>query len=193
MSRIEEIIDEMQKYLDDCKFQPLSNSKLLVNKDDIEAFLDDLKNETPDEIRKYQKIIGNRDAIMEDAQNKADDLIAQTKIRVNEMASEHEIMRQASAQASEVVAIATGQAQEILDKATEDANNIRTAAIEYTDSLLSSLQEIVANGLSASRSHYEELDKSLSDCLSLLEKNRAELSPREAAEAADDEGGISIM
>ena len=34
MSRIEQIITEIEDYIDSCKFQPLSNTKILVNKED---------------------------------------------------------------------------------------------------------------------------------------------------------------
>ena len=32
-SRIEQIIEEIEEYIDSCKFQPLSNTKIIVNKD----------------------------------------------------------------------------------------------------------------------------------------------------------------
>ena len=32
-SRIEQIIEELEEYIDSCKFQPLSTSKIIVNKD----------------------------------------------------------------------------------------------------------------------------------------------------------------
>ena len=35
MSKIEQIITEIEEYIDNCKFQPLSTSKIIVNKDDI--------------------------------------------------------------------------------------------------------------------------------------------------------------
>lgn len=39
MSRIEQIITEIEDYIDSCKFQPLSNTKILVNKEEIEELL----------------------------------------------------------------------------------------------------------------------------------------------------------
>ncbi len=32
MSRIEQLIDEIEEYIDSCKYQPLSTTKILVNK-----------------------------------------------------------------------------------------------------------------------------------------------------------------
>ena len=35
-SRIEQIIGEIEEYVDSCKFQPLSTTKIVVNKEEIE-------------------------------------------------------------------------------------------------------------------------------------------------------------
>ena len=64
-SRIEQIIEEIEEYIDrDCKFQPLSTTKIIVNKEHLEELLRELRLKTPDEIKRYQKIIANRDAIL---------------------------------------------------------------------------------------------------------------------------------
>ena len=124
-SRIEQIIDEIEEYIDHCKFQPLSTTKIIVNKDQIDELLRELRMKTPEEIKRYQKIIDNKDAIIADAQTKADSMIEEAKAKTDELVSDHEIMQQAYAQANEIVAAATEQAQQILDNATEDANQLR--------------------------------------------------------------------
>ena len=63
-SRIEQIIEEIEEYIDSCKFQPLSTTKIIVNKDQIDELLRELRMKTPDEIKRYQKIIANKDAIL---------------------------------------------------------------------------------------------------------------------------------
>ena len=120
-SRMEQIIEEIEEYIDNCKYQPLSSTKIVVNKDELEELLTELEMKTPEEIKRYQKIISNKEAILADAQAKADAIIAQAQVQTSELVSEHQIMQQAYAQANEVVMIATKQAQEILDKATNDA------------------------------------------------------------------------
>ena len=35
-SRIEQIIEEIEEYIDSCKFQPLSTTKIIVNKDQMD-------------------------------------------------------------------------------------------------------------------------------------------------------------
>ena len=70
-SRIEQIIEEIEEYIDGCKYQALSSSKIIVNKDELEELLNELRSKTPEEIKRYQKIISNKDAILADAQAKA--------------------------------------------------------------------------------------------------------------------------
>ena len=186
-SRIEQIISEIEEYIDGCKFQPLSNSKIIVNKEELEELLTELRMKTPDEIKRYQQIISNKDAILADAQAKAEEILAQAQIQTNELVSEHQIMQQAYAQANEVVSIATNQAQEILDKATEDADSIRTAAIEYTDNLLGNLENIVVHAIDTNKAKYEGLLSSLQNCYDIVKANRNELTPTDEAEETSED------
>ncbi|MFA9375688.1 MAG: ATPase [Lachnotalea sp.] len=178
-SKIEQIIEEIEEYINGCKYQPLSNTKIAVNKEEIDELLTELRLKTPDEIKRYQKIINNKEAILADAQAKADAIIAQATVHTNELINEHEIMQQAYAQANEVVLIATNQAQEILDNATTDANNIRYGAIQYTDDMLANLQAIISHSINTSNAKYENLVKSLQDCYDIVNSNRVELVPQD--------------
>ena len=135
-SRIEQIIEEIEEYVESCKYQPLSTTKIVVNKEELEELLRELRLKTPDEIKRYQKIISNKDAILADAQNKADAIIAEAQAKAREMVEQSEVMQSAYAQANETVNNANQQAQEILDAATNDANSIRLGAIGYTDDML---------------------------------------------------------
>jgi hypothetical protein len=181
-SKIEQIIEEIEEYINSCKYQPLSNTKIIVNKEEIDELLTELRLKTPDEIKRYQKIINNKEAILADAQAKADAVIAQATIHTNELVNEHEIMQQAYAQANEVVLIATNQAQEILDNATMDANNIRYGAIQYTDDMLANLQGIISHTMNTHSAKFENLMKSLQDCYDIVNANRVELAPQEEVE-----------
>ena len=176
-SRIEQIIEEIEDYIDSCKFQPLSTTKILVNKEELEELIAELRRKTPEEIKRYQKIISNKEAILADAQAKADQIIAQAQIQTNELVSEHQIMQQAYAQANEVVMIATKQAQEILDTATNEANSIRMSAMAYTDDKLRSVEDILVNSIDTSKARYDNLISSLQGYLDMVVANRLELFP----------------
>ncbi len=178
-SKIEQIIEEIEEYIEECKFQPFSSTNIVVNKEEIEELIAELRHKTPEEIKRYQKIISNKEAILADAQQKADQIIAQAQIETSQLVSEHQIMQQAYAQANEVVMIATKQAQEILDNATNEANNIRMYAMSYTDDKLKGLEDILTNSIENTRVRYDGLINSLQGYLDVVSANRAELFPAE--------------
>lgn len=178
-SRIEQIIEEIEVFIDGCKYTPFSSSTILVNKEELEELIAELRTKTPEEIKRYQKIIKNKEAILADAQTKADQIIAQAHIQTNELVSEHQIMQQAYAQANEVVMIATKQAQEILDNATNEANSIRMSAMAYTDDKLGGLEDLLINSIDTSKARYDNLINSLQGFLDVVSANRAELFPAE--------------
>lgn len=176
-SRIEQIIEEIEEYIDNCKPQTFSSSKIIVNREEMEELLNELRVKTPEEIKRYQKIISNKEAILADAQAKADAIIAQAQIKTDELVSEHQIMQQAYAQANEVVMIATKQAQEILDNATNDANSIRMGAMQYTDDILRNLENTISHSMEAAKTRNDSYISSLQGFLDVVTANRAELNP----------------
>ena len=174
-SRIEQLIDEIEEYIDNCKYQPLSNSKIIVNKDEIDDLLRELRQKTPEEIKRYQKIISNKEAILNDAREKAQALINEATEHTTELINEHEIMQQAYAQANDIVTAATEQAQQILDNATRDANDIRIGAMQYTDDLLANAESIIGHTLDSYTAKYDGLINSLQECFDMVRNNRSEL------------------
>ena len=186
-SRIEQIIDEIEDYIDGCKTQAFAPSKIIVNRETMEELLNELRSKTPDEIKRYQKIISNKEAILADAQAKADAIIAQAQVKTDELVSEHEIMQQAYAQANEIVTAATEQAQEILDNATSDANEIRIGAMRYADNLMANAEGIIGHTLDSYTTKYDSLVNSLQECYDMVRNNRAELDIPDQPVAAQNE------
>lgn len=190
-SKIEQIIEEMEDYIFECKPQKFSSTNIVVEKEKIEEYLRELKMKTPDEIKRYQKIISNKEAILNDAREKADALIAQAQAHTDHMVNEHEIMKQAYDQANAIVQQAVDQAQHILDSATEDANGIRQSAMTYTDQMLAELQNIVKSAIDIADSRYGTLVSELKECGAVIDKNRSVLYPQVNLEneIANIEGG----
>lgn len=184
-SKIEQLIDEIEEYIDTCKYQTLSNTKIIVNKEEIDELLRELRMKTPDEIKRYQKIISNKEAILNDAKEKAEALINAATVQTNELINEHEIMQQAYAQANEVVTMATNQAQGILDNATIEANNMRAAAMQYTDDILGNLETIIAHSIDTVSQQFQRTVASLQDCMNIVKSNRMELHPAETEAEAE--------
>lgn len=197
-SRIEQLIDELEEYIESCKPKFMSNSEIIVNKDEIDDLLRELRMKTPDEIKRYQKIISNKEAILNDARAKAEALINETNIKTNELISEHEIMQQAYAQANEVVSMASKQAQDILDKATMEANELKMQAARYTEEQLAGLETLILSALQSAGNHYDSLLSSLNQYKEVIQSNRQALQPVDDLEeismnAAGNGSGIDLM
>ena len=187
MSRIEQIISDIESYIDNCKFQPLSNTKIIVNKDQLEDMLNELRLKTPEEVKKYQKILNNKDAIIADAKEQAETIVNAAQIRTEELINEHEIMQRAYAQANALIEQATAQAQHILDSATEDANSIRQGAMDCTDDMLEKLQYIIEKSIRDNRDKQDSLLSGLDNILSIVNNNRNELKTPVPEEDAQTE------
>ncbi|MDO4291697.1 MAG: vacuolar family H+-ATPase subunit H [Eubacteriales bacterium] len=187
-SRIEQLIDEIEEYIDNCKYQPLSNTKIIVNKEEIDELLRELRQKTPDEIKRYQKIISNKEAILNDAREKAQTLINEATEHTSELINEHEIMQQAYAQANEVVQLATRQAQEIVDNATMEANAIRDSIMQYTDQMLASVEDILTHAVEVSNAHYGNLAHDLNSLNEVVQSNRAEFQAQNAVAESEPDG-----
>lgn len=179
MNKYEQTILEIEDFLDGCKRQKFSDSNIIVNKEQMDELLQELKMKTPEEIKKYQRIISNRDAILNAAQAQAEEMVENARHETEELVSEHEIMQQAYASAQEMVDEASNQAQQILDDAVNDANDIRTGAMQYTDEILENLQNIIIHTMENVTAKYEAFMSSLNTSLEVVVANRKELSPQQ--------------
>ena len=181
-SRIEQLIDEIEEYIEGCKPKFMSSTEIIVNKDEIDELLRELRMKTPDEIKRYQKIISNKEAILNDAKAKAEALINEATVHTNELINEHEIMQQAYAQANEVVTMASKQAQEILDM----------------DDMLAHLENIISSSTQQASANYDALIGNLNQYRDIIQSNRSELHPvdedlDDVDTAADAEDNLDVM
>lgn len=177
-SRIEQVIDEIELFISECKYQTFSTTNIIVDKDRMDELLRDLRLRTPEEIKKYQKIISNKERILQDARDKADAMLNMAQAETVRMVDENEIMQQAYAQAGEVVKQATAQAQQIVDMATVEANNVRQSAMEYTFGQLSTLQGIIDHAIATADAKYGDLIQKLRECEAIIAQDRSQLYPQ---------------
>lgn len=187
MSRIEQIISDMEAYLDSCKKVPLSSDKIMVEKDQMLDFLEELRLKTPEEIKKYQRILANSEAIINDAKNQANAILNEAQVQTEELVNEHEVMQRAVAQADSLVNSANENAKQTILTAEADADNIRMGALGYTDDMLEKLQRIIEHAIRENQDKYESTMTSLQNVLNVVETNRNELAStgnEEVGEAA---------
>lgn len=175
-SRIEQLIEDIYEFVESCRMQPLSTTKVIVPKDELYDLLDELRLRTPDEIKRYQKIISNRDAIIADAEEKATSIMMEADEKAHILLDEHDIMQQAYAQANELVNRAEAEAEKIIQNANNDANQIRAGALDYTEDMLSDVENILSNAFESTKSKYDNLLSAIKGNLDIVVNNKKELT-----------------
>ena len=175
-SRIEQLIEDIYEFVESCRMQPLSSTKVIVPKDELYDLLDELRLRTPDEIKRYQKIISNRDAIIADAEEKAETILKQTREKAKDLLNEHEIMQQAYYQANEMIMQASEEADRIRRDASEEADQIRTGALVYSNDVLTEVERVLANAYDTAISRYDGFIGTLKNNLEIINNNKRELS-----------------
>lgn len=187
MSRIEQLIDEIEEFVESCKPQPFSQTKIIVPKDELFELLTELRLKTPDEIKRYQKIIANKDKIINDAQAQAERMLEETTAYTNQLVEEHQIMLKAYERAEEVLNAANAQAEATINEANANAEEIRLNALQYTKGLVDNLENIVSGALSISQEHSKGLINGLSSSLQVLKENQDALASQLNAPTTSEE------
>lgn len=160
---IEDIMNEIEDFLNSCKTTTLSSNKVVVPRDEFDELFGDLKVKIPAEIDRCKKIMRNKDAILMDARKTADQMIAQAGEQVNQMIAETEIMAQANQKAYETVEMARVQANDILAQAVAEANEIRLGSMQYTNDIMVGIRDYVQATMDAERANYENLIERLNN------------------------------
>ncbi len=186
-TQLEKKINDIETYIDGCKSYPLSNNKIVCNRDELTEFVAELRLRLPSEIKKYRKILQSKDEIINDAKQRANEIINAAQVKHDELINEHEIRQRAITTANELIEQAQATAQNIVDQATIDANNIRTGSIQYTDDMLADLQKIIQHSLDDNQNKYNQLMDSLNKALTIVVNNRNELRPDETPQPQVEE------
>ena len=192
-SRIEEIINELYEYVESAKTN-LTQSKIVVQKDDIFGFLDGLRLHIPDEIKRCQKIIANRENIIKKANEDAQEIIDEAnqkavqieedgKVRAQQLVEETEIMKSAYEQANKMVQNAKTQAEKIIADAEQYSGTIKSGAMNYADDILDTIEKIVSQAYREAKDNSERLVGALKNNLAALQANQDEL--REAKQSPE--------
>ncbi|MDE5863732.1 MAG: hypothetical protein K2H34_05230, partial [Lachnospiraceae bacterium] len=96
---IEEVMNQIEDFLNSCKPSALSANKVIVPRDQFDELFGELKVKIPAEIDRCKKIMRNKEAILMDARKTADGIIAEATAKAKQMVSETEVMAMANQQA----------------------------------------------------------------------------------------------
>lgn len=175
-SRIEQKIGDIYEFIESCKPQVLSSTNVVVSKNDLYDLLDDLRRDVPDEIKRYQKILNQRDEILANAETKASALLVEAQEQYKAMVEEHSIMQEAYQQAEDTIAQANAEADRIIEAARRQADEICNGAIYYTTDMLEMAEKTIARAYESTMNNSRALETALSGHLDIIRRNKAELT-----------------
>lgn len=176
-SKIEQVIEEIEQYIiEECKPYPLSKSKIIVDRDRMEALISELQMKMPDEIKRYQKVLKNRNAILEDAEVKANAMLEDANANVQKLISDHEIVQMATADANAIIADAQQRAQQIVRAAQQEAEELKGSSLAYVEESLDNLQLLIGNTMSTVDSKMKGIMDSLQNYYAIIEENKNEIA-----------------
>ena len=148
---VEEMIEEIEVFIQSCKYQPLSQNKIIVPKDELDRMLNELKLRMPSEIERCKKIMRNKEAILASARTRSDAIISESVNEANRLVEQSHITELANARANEILESARAEADRLVSEATAEATEVRTSAMLYTKQKVSDIKQFLENTLEAER------------------------------------------
>ena len=121
---IENLISEMEDMLENSWGLPMSGGRVVLNSKNIRQILEDIRLALPQESVQAQKIINDRNRIIESTKSDAETMIKLSEEKIKVMVSQSEIVKAAQASADEILGDAKSKAQEIKESANEYAGEI---------------------------------------------------------------------
>lgn len=123
------LLDEIEDILEESSSIPFAG-KIVVDKEELLEIIKEIRIKLPDEIKQAEWIKEERQRILVEAQNEADNIVNEARVHIEEMIDKDEITKKAKE-----------RAEEIIQKAQNHAKEIRIGAREYADQLLKEIQE----------------------------------------------------
>ena len=115
---------------------PMSGGKAVINIRDMRRILEDIRLGLPQEVIQAQKIVKERNKLLEEAKADSDRIIKVAEDKIRSMISESQIVKSAQEMANNIV-----------NEANFKAKEIRSSSNEYVQNIMNKLEEIVSKNL----------------------------------------------
>jgi len=129
------LVDRLEEIVKRSKQLPFSNLRF-VDERHLWPLLDQMRISIPDEVRRAERIMREKERTMAQAQEEAERIVTLARTEAAQLTAEHAI-----AQAAET------QAASIRERAMREAGNIRTGADDYAFDVLCKLEEDLKRAL----------------------------------------------
>nr|WP_183279778.1 MULTISPECIES: ATPase [Clostridium] len=124
-----ELLEYLQDIVESAAKVPITG-KVVVDKKEVLEVVDQVINYLPDEFKKAQWVMTERERILGEAQKEYESVKKQTMDLLKKQVENHDIVKEANIRAQEVIA-----------SAQREAKAIRIGARDYADEILSQLEK----------------------------------------------------
>jgi len=146
MMELLELLEQMEEIVENGTGIPFSGGKCIVNRDEVLEIIQEIRLRLPDDMKQAKRIVEEKERIIDEAQQEAENILNNAESRIAALVDEHEITKQAYE-----------QAEVIISNAKKNAREIRLGTREYADSILSKVEEILEETLDVIKMNRQEL------------------------------------
>jgi cell division septum initiation protein DivIVA len=139
------LVDRLEELFNESRAIPLTHS-VVVDEDRILEIIDQMRISIPEEVKKAQQVIAQRDRVLAQAQEEAGRTVNLAKQKADEV-----VARDAIAQAAQ------SRAEQIIEQARADAEVVRRDADEYVIESLGALEAELTRLLTQARNGIAKL------------------------------------
>lgn len=139
------LVDRLEEIFNAGRPIPLTH-KLAVDEDRVLEIIDQMRVSIPDEVKKAQQILNQRDRMLAQAQEEAARTVQLAKEKVDQMVEREPL-----------VVAAQAKANEIMHKAKIDADGVRADADDYALDVLTRLEAEMVKSLTQVRNGIDKL------------------------------------
>ena len=147
------LIDEIEDIVESAGSLPLT-SKVLVQKEELLDIISELRIKLPDEIKQAAWIKEERERIISEANKDAEQIIKETRLKLEELVSKEEVLKEANE-----------RAKDLMNKAQIASTNLKRSSLEYSDKLLMNAQDnlkVMITTLNENRTELRKMSASVS-------------------------------
>lgn len=141
-----ELLEQLEDIIDGGMNIPLSGGKCLIDRETVLDLIQDVRLKLPDDIKTAKRITDEKQRVLLEAQQEAENIINNAESRIAALVDENEITKQAYE-----------QAEIIISNAKKNAREIRLGTREYADSILNKVEEILEDTLDVIKVNRQEL------------------------------------
>lgn len=154
------LLETIKNLIANGKKIPFTESKRIVDQDEIADLIDEIITKLPDELKTAKWIKEERERIIAEAHQDADNIVKEAENRIIAMIDEHEITKKAYDKKTEIIA-----------GANETYREIKDGTIKYADDILANVERDILK----LNETVAGIENSIQDALEQLKNNRNEL------------------